>query len=81
MMADKVEGTSQQTRQINAIFDQCWHTVYDAGPTLVKHWVDVSCLLSWYSFCEGHTSMHQLCGIILSMLNLYPHKLAEYPPE
>ena len=27
------------------MFDQCWPTVYDVGPTLVKHWVDVSCLL------------------------------------
>ena len=24
---------------------QCWSTVYDAGPTLDQHWVDVSCLL------------------------------------
>ena len=23
------------------MFDQCWPTVYDNGPTLVKHWVDV----------------------------------------
>ena len=23
---------------------QCWPTVYDAGPTLVQHWVDVLCL-------------------------------------
>ena len=27
------------------MFDQCWPTVYDVSPTLVKHWVDVSCLL------------------------------------
>ena len=24
---------------------QCWANVVDGGPTLVKHWVDVSCLL------------------------------------
>ena len=24
---------------------QCWSTVYDAGPTLNHHWLDVSCLL------------------------------------
>ena len=25
--------------------DQCWSTIYDAGPTLVQHCVDVSYLL------------------------------------
>ena len=34
----------QEIRHIYPMFDQCWPTVYDAGPTLVKHWVDVSCL-------------------------------------
>ena len=24
---------------------QCWVSVVDGGPTLVQHWVDVSCLL------------------------------------
>ena len=37
---------SQQTRQIYPMLDQCWTTVYDVGPTLVKHWVDLSCFLS-----------------------------------
>ena len=27
------------------MLDQCWATVYDACPTLVQHWVDVSYLL------------------------------------
>ena len=27
------------------MFDQCWTYVVNGGPTLVKHWVDVSCLL------------------------------------
>ena len=27
------------------MFDQCWAIVVDGGPTLVKHWVDVSRLL------------------------------------
>ena len=29
------------------MFDQCWASVVDGGPTLVKHWVDVSCLLGY----------------------------------
>ena len=37
---------------------QCWATVYDAGPTLVQHWVDVSCLQG-----NDHTDMcyYNLC--------------------
>ena len=27
------------------MFDQCWATVYDVDPKLVKHWLDVSCYL------------------------------------
>ena len=34
-----------KTRHLpNPILNQCWATVYDAGPTLVQNWVDVSCL-------------------------------------
>ena len=36
---------SQQKRHIYPMFDHCWPTVYDVGPTVVKHWIDVSCLL------------------------------------
>ena len=32
---------TQQTRDIGPMLDQCWSTVYNAGP----NWVDVSCLL------------------------------------
>ena len=27
---------------------QCWASVIDGEPTLVQHWVAVSCLLRWY---------------------------------
>ena len=37
--------STQPARHIYPMFDQCWPTVYDVGPTLVKHWVDVSCFL------------------------------------
>ena len=40
-----VRDTSQQTRHNYPMFDQCWPNVVDGGPTLVEHWVDVSCLL------------------------------------
>ena len=29
------------------MFDQCWPNVVDGGPTLLKHWVDVLCLLGY----------------------------------
>ena len=35
---------SQQTRYVDPMLDQCWASVYDGGPALVQHWVDVSCL-------------------------------------
>ena len=44
----KRQWASQQTRDIDQMFDQCWPTVYDVGPTLVKHWLDVSCFLGYY---------------------------------
>ena len=34
----------RQARDIDSMLGQCWASVYDAGPTLVQHWVDVSCL-------------------------------------
>ena len=37
---------SRQIRHIYSMFDQWWASVVDGGPTLVKHWVDVSCLLT-----------------------------------
>ena len=36
---------SQQTRTIHLMLVQCWPIVYDAGPTLYQHWVNVSSLL------------------------------------
>ena len=30
------------------MLNQCWSTVYDAGPTFVQHWVDASCLLGYH---------------------------------
>ena len=37
--------TTQQTRDIDPMLDQCWASVVDGGQTLVQHWVDVSFLL------------------------------------
>ena len=41
-------SSKQLAQYIKPIFDRCWSIVYDAGPTLGQHWLDISCLLaSW----------------------------------
>ena len=42
--------TSQQTRHIYLMFDQCCPSVYDASQTLFRDRVDVSCLLECLTF-------------------------------
>ena len=37
--------TTQQTRDIDPMMDQCWASVVDGGTTLVQHWVD----FSWFA--------------------------------
>ena len=57
--------TSQQTRDIHPMLHQCWASVVDGEPTLVQHWVRVSCLLLWNC---GHCRLFNFyyvskCGI------------------
>ena len=35
---------AQRRRHVNPMLFQCWPSVYDAGPALKQHWVNVSCL-------------------------------------
>ena len=35
----------QQARHIDPMLDQCSPPVYDVGPAILQHWIDVSCLL------------------------------------
>ena len=42
---------SERTRYIDPMLCQCWSTVYDGGPTLVQHRVDVSCFAGILCFC------------------------------
>ena len=38
------------------MLDQCWPTVCDVSPTLVQHWVGISCLLELYlSWWDQHS--------------------------
>ena len=33
------------SKDIQPMLGQCWHTVYDAGPTFFKNWANASCFL------------------------------------
>ena len=69
---------SRQTRHIYPMFDQCWANVVDGGPTLVKHWLDVSCLLGWHLFfSEANTCLHY---IIISRLVKDFQRNIMFPP-
>ena len=37
--------TPQQRRDVHPLLDQKRASVYDAGPTMIQHWMNVSCLL------------------------------------
>ena len=43
--SDSYDEDSQQTRDFHPMLVQYWPIVYDAGPALYQHWVNVSCLL------------------------------------
>ena len=44
---------SQQTRDVDPMLIQCWSSVYDAGPPLNQHRVNVSCLLGYGQHTNG----------------------------
>ena len=55
------------------MFDQCWPTVYDVGPTLVKHWVDASCLLFYYSDSPRVITLDVSLGKLNPSVELHQH--------
>ena len=71
----------QKTRHIYPLFDQCWPNVVDGGQTLVKHWVDVSCLLGltfislqrFLSCRRSNTRLRLNAGLMLA------HRLRRWP--
>ena len=44
------QPTTQQTRNILPMLDQCWASLVDGGTTLVQHWEDFSCLLGTHRY-------------------------------
>ena len=47
-LPSKYDTSIQCWTNVGQMLDQCWANVVDGGPTLVQHWVDVSCLLSMH---------------------------------
>ena len=48
------------------MFDQWWPTVHDVGPTLVKHWVDLSRLLGIdITFIRAIRAVHENLNIMV----------------
>ena len=37
------------------MLDQCWATVPDAGPALIQHWENGSCLLGTMAKCQNES--------------------------
>ena len=49
-------GTSrsvQRTRDVQPLLVQSWANVFDAGPTLYQHWLNVSCLMGVHQINTG----------------------------
>ena len=51
---------------VHPMLVQWWPIVYDAGPTLYQHWVNVSCLLG----NSPHNSARKQLGLKYSLYNL-----------
>ena len=57
-----------QTLAIQPMLFQCWHTVFDAGPSLKQHWVIVPCFWLLHYAGDSLTSRrqkHQITRCIL----------------
>ena len=42
---DDADMPAQQTRYLQPMLFYCWASVRDAGPTIKRHWLNISCLL------------------------------------
>ena len=65
--------TTQQTKDLGTMLDQCWSIVYDAGPTLIQHWVNVSCLLENCSQ-QGAKNLNLSTSTLFVLLPLLPFR-------
>ena len=60
------ELSYESTRRIRLLLDQCWASVVDAGPTLIRQWVNAS---SDHSECKHEDICIYLLGFIYT--NIY----------
>ena len=52
----KPKGSTQLTRDIEAMLGQCWADVVDGGPALTQHWFNVSCLMGISAYFTSDTA-------------------------
>ena len=63
---------SQQTRDVQPMLVQCWPTVFDAGPTLFQHWVNVSCSRRWPNIVPTLAERLLLAGLTANLSSFLP---------
>ena len=54
-------GTPHRTRHVDPMLAYCWQSVYDAGPTLRQHWINVPCLLGQNEQRQTGRRCHTMC--------------------
>ena len=52
---------SKRARDVQPLLVQCWAIVYDAGPTLHQHWLNVRCLWNGLKHCRFAPSLPKYC--------------------
>ena len=57
------------------MFDQCWPTVHDVGPELIKHWVDVSCLLGVFAGFVPCCHRVIMCQLLIKYTHPCRHRI------
>ena len=67
-------GPAQQTRDIAPLLVQCWSIVYDAGPTLNRQWVNVSCVQALIPYLRKGSG-----NVVLLLVNRLRHWLNVNP--
>ena len=50
----------------------CWPIVFDAGPTMIRHWVNASCLLGSHQKIDTKCNHHLLAEGAVFALDHYP---------
>ena len=56
---------TQQTRVVQPILVHCWASIEDDGPICAcQQWLNVSCFLGTYRFCDVIDEEHAMCASV-----------------